>query len=369
MTPTAKPRMRVPAILSNASETTREADVPETASESKSHESASVEAFSFGDAEPVTSLRDVFYEGVYLSPNEWYEPPVPFDVLAKSYRATAHHGSALQVKRNILLRTFIPHPLLNRQTFSALALDYLVFGNCYLEEIRGRLGRLLDLQRRPAKYMRRGAQTDRYFWVPDWVNKTELPAGRTIHLLEPDIDQEVYGLPDYLGSLQSAWLNESATLFRRRYYLNGSHAGFIMYVSDPAHDKKDIDAMRTALKESKGVGNFKNLFMYSPHGKKDGVQIIPVSEVAAKDEFWHIKNITRDDQLAGHRIPPQLMGIIPNNTGGFGDSEKAARVYVANELEPLQQIMLEINQRVGEEVVRFRPYSLEAAQADSPPIR
>ncbi|MDH4571084.1 phage portal protein [Salinicola acroporae] len=367
MTPTAKPRMRVPAILSNASETTREAYAPETASDAKSQQSAGVEAFSFGDAEPVTSLRDVFYEGVYLSPNEWYEPPVPFEVLAKSYRATAHHGSALQVKRNILLRTFIPHPLLNRQTFSALALDYLVFGNCYLEEIRGRLGRLLDLQRRPAKYMRRGAQTDRYFWVPDWVNKTELPAGRTIHLLEPDIDQEVYGLPDYLGSLQSAWLNESATLFRRRYYLNGSHAGFIMYVSDPAHDKKDIDAMRTALKESKGVGNFKNLFMYSPHGKKDGVQIIPVSEVAAKDEFWHIKNITRDDQLAGHRIPPQLMGIIPNNTGGFGDSEKAARVYVANELEPLQQIMLEINERVGEEVVRFRPYELSEKQVEEKP--
>ncbi|WP_322528568.1 phage portal protein [Salinicola sp. LHM] len=345
--PTAKPRMRVPATLTPSSPAATDG------------EQAGVEAFSFGDAEPVTSLRDVFYEGVYLSPNEWYEPPVPFDVLAKSYRATAHHGSALQVKRNILLRTFIPHPLLSRQTFSGLALDYLVFGNCYLEEIRSRLGRLLDLQRRPAKYMRRGAQTDRYFWVPDWVNKTELPTGRTIHLLEPDIDQEVYGLPDYLGSLQSAWLNESATLFRRRYYLNGSHAGFIMYVSDPAHDKKDIDAMRTALKESKGVGNFKNLFMYSPHGKKDGVQIIPVSEVAAKDEFWHIKNITRDDQLAGHRIPPQLMGIIPNNTGGFGDSEKAARVYVANELEPLQQIMLEINERVGEEVVRFRPYSLE----------
>ncbi len=107
-----------------------------------------------------------------------------------------------------------------------------------------------------------------------------------------------------------------------------------MYVNDPAHDQKDIDAMRTALKESKGPGNFRNLFLYSPNGKKDGVQVIPVSEVAAKDDFWNIKNITRDDQLAGHRIPPQLMGIIPQNTGGFGDVEKAARVFVANELEP-----------------------------------
>ena len=325
--------------------------------------SPGMEAFSFGDPEPVTSMRDIWYEGVWQSPEGWYEPPVPLNILSKSYRATAHHGSALQVKRNILLRTFIPHPLLNRQTFSALALNYLIFANCYLEEVRGRLGRALPFRHLAARYVRRGGDdADRYWWVPSYMERTELPKGRVIHLLEPDIDQDIYGVPDYIGSLQSAWLNESATLFRRRYYINGSHAGFILYVNDAAQDKKDIDAMRQALKDAKGPGNFRNLFLYSPNGKKDGVQVIPVSEVAAKDEFLHIKNITRDDQLAGHRIPPQLMGIIPQNTGGFGDVEKAAKVFVANELEPLQATMLEINDRVGEEVVRFRPYSLNDAE-------
>lgn len=29
-----------------------------------------------------------------------------------------------------------------------------------------------------------------------------------------------------VSALQSAWLNEAATLFRRKYYKNGSHAGF-----------------------------------------------------------------------------------------------------------------------------------------------
>ena len=345
-TAAAKPRHRVYAY-----ETDKAAPAVAT-------DSGRMEAFTFGDPEPVTSMRDVWYEGVWLTPDEWYEPPIPLSVLAKSYRATAHHGSALQVRRNILLKTFIPHPLLNRRTFSSLALDYLVFGNGYLEDVRGRLGRRLGLQHRGAKYMRRG-ENDRYWWVPNYMERVELPAGRTVHLLEPDIDQTIYGVPDYIGSLQSAWLNESATLFRRRYYLNGSHAGFIMYVNDPAHDQKDIDDMRKALKQSKGPGNFRNLFLYSPRGKKDGVQIIPVSEVAAKDEFYNIKNITRDDQLAGHRIPPQLMGVVPQNAAGFGDAEKAAKVYVANELEPLQATFKEINEFVGEEVVRFDPYLLD----------
>ncbi|TDX26981.1 hypothetical protein DFO67_11465 [Modicisalibacter xianhensis] len=53
------------------------------------------------------------------------------------------------------------------------------------------------------------------------------------------------------------------------------------------------------------------------------------------------------------------MGIIPSNTGGFGDVEKAAKVFVTNELEPLQAVFEEINDMVGQEVFRFRPYSLD----------
>ena len=323
------------------------------------------EAFSFGDPVPVMDRFDFLYTGVWMGNNEWYEPPVDFPALSKSYRATAHHGSALQVKRNILMKTFIPHPKLSRQDFAQLALDYLVFGNAYPELIMNRLGRLMKVRAARAKYVRRGRDLDQYYWVPNLLERTEFQKGRLLHLMEPDIDQEVYGMPDYLGSLHAAWLNESATLFRRKYYQNGSHAGFIMYMTDAAQNQKDVDQIRTALRESKGPGNFRNLFLYAPNGKKDGVQIIPVSEVAAKDEFWNIKSITRDDQLAGHRVPPQLMGIIPQNSSGFGDVEKAARVFVANELEPLQQAFYEINDALGEEIVRFNPYYLNEEDQQS----
>lgn len=99
--------------------------------------------------------------------------------------------------------------------------------------------------------------------------------------------------------------------------------------------------------------------MYAPNGKKDGIQIIPVSDVTAKDEFFNIKGVTRDDQLAAHRVPPQLLGIMPNNTGGFGAIEPAARVFTRNELVPLQSQLMAINERFEREVVRFRSYRLE----------
>lgn len=119
-----------------------------------------------------------------------------------------------------------------------------------------------------------------------------------------------------------------------------------------------MNNLRNAMKSAKGPGNFRNLFMYSPNGKKDGLQIIPLSEVAAKDEFLNIKNVSRDDMMAAHRVPPQMMGIMPNNVGGFGDVEKASKVFVRNELIPLQKRIKEINEWLSDEIISFLPYEL-----------
>ncbi len=63
--------------------------------------------------------------------------------------------------------------------------------------------------------------------------------------------------------------------------------------------------------------------------------------------------------LAAHRVPPQIMGIIPENVGGFGDVEKAAKVFVRNELMPLQSKMMQLNDWFGGEIIKFEKYSLD----------
>ena len=315
-----------------------------------------MEAFSFGDPVPVMDGRELMdYAETWLN-GKWYEPPTSWEGLARSFRASTHHSSALYFKRNVLASTFIPHKLLDRATFRKWALDFLTFGNAYLERRPNMLGDNLGLDHSLAKYVRRGADLDAYFYVHGFKTEHEFKKGSVFHLMECDINQEIYGLPEYLATLQAAWLNESATLFRRKYFQNGSHAGFIMYITDAAHQQADVDSIREALKQSKGPGNFKNLFMYAPNGKKDGIQIIPVGEVAAKDDFLNIKNVSRDDVLAAHRIPPQLMGIVPGNTGGFGAILPAAQVFARNEIEPLQAKFRELNDWLGQEVVRFEPY-------------
>lgn len=318
-------------------------------------------AFSFGEPIPVLDRREIMDYLQCIDNGRWYEPPISWDGLARSLRASVHHASALSVKRNVLVSTYQPHRLLPRSDFERWVMDYLVFGNAYLEIRRNQLGGLLALQPALAKYVRRDKRLNGFWWVPG--NQQEHQLGEVFHLLEPDVNQEVYGLPEYLAALQSAWLNESATLFRRKYYLNGSHAGFILYMSDTAFNEEYINDLRQSLKDSTGPGNFRNLLLYAPNGKKDGVQLIPISEVAAKDEFFNIKNVTRDDVLAAHRVPPQLMGVVPSNTGGFGDAPKAASVFYENEIKALMMRLQGLNDWLGVEVIRFNSYALAAQPA------
>jgi len=130
-------------------------------------------------------------------------------------------------------------------------------------------------------------------------------------------------------------------------------------MTDAAYDQDDVDSLREAIRDAKGPGNFKNLFMYAPNGKADGLKAIPIAVVTAKDEFFNLKTVSRDDVLAAHRVPPQLLGVVPSNTGGFGDVDKAARVFATNELEPLMETFRdEINGFTGANTVDFKPYAV-----------
>jgi PBSX family phage portal protein len=315
--------------------------------------STGTQVFSFGEPSPVLGGREVFdYLECWFN-GRWYEPPLSLDGLARSVGASVHLHSGLMFKRNLLSKTFIPHPMFSRAAFEQFALDFLCLGNGYLERRRSILGETWQLVPPLAKYMRAGPE-GRFYQVQGFKHEHAFEPDSIFHLREADLHQEIYGLPEWISALQSALLNESATLFRRKYYENGSHAGFILYMTDAAQTEADIDALRKALKESKGPGNFRNLFVYSPTGKKDGIQLIPVSEVAAKDEFNSIKNQTRDDVLASLRIPPQLMGIVPQNAAGFGSIREATEIWMMNELEPIQTRMMQVNDWIDTSVISFK---------------
>lgn len=311
---------------------------------------------TFDSPESVMSTDILSYMEVALV-DGLYEPPIALDTLAKAVRANPMHGSALYVKSNMASSSAELSPLIKRREFKRFMGDFLTFGNGYLSIVRNRLGDVVEIKHLPALYMRRKQNINEYVYKPREYSdegRVDYRAGQVFHLGEYDVCQEIYGLPQYIGALSSIWLNEDATLFRRKYYLNGSHAGYLLYMNDPnltGEQEKDIKE-----KLSKKIA-FKNLFI---NGKgKDGKPptLTPIGQVEAKDEFKNIKSKTTEDVLASHRIPLDLMSIVREGFASSSDLNKVDRVFYKNELVPLLEQVCELNEFVGLEVVKIKEYA------------
>lgn len=222
------------------------------------------------------------------------------------------------------------------------ALDFIVFGEAYFQRLTNVIGQVLELRHLPALNMRRKVDGGFVMLLPNG-RELEFAEDEIEHVMDYDVEQDVYGVPDYLGGMHSLLLNESATLFRRRYFNNGAHAGFIFYTNDPDLTDEDEERLRSKIEGTKGVGNFRSMFVNIPGGNEKAIQLIPVGDVATKDEFEKIKNITRADVIAAWRMNPALAGIMPENVGGFGDIEKIDRVYSQNEIRPIAQLFMQVN--------------------------
>ncbi len=313
-------------------------------------------SFELGDPIPILDKSDILGYFECLQHEKWLEPPVKFSDISRLLYASSHHQSALEVKKNVLLSTIkIENNILSADVLEQFIFDYLVFGNAYLQIVKNRFKETLKVICPLAKFVRTNLNGD-YYFIANYANEVKLK--NVYHLKNVDINQNIYGMPSYLGAIQSLLLNESATLFRRKYYVNGAHAGSILYMNDAQISRDDVENIKKELSRTKGKGNFKNLFIYSPNGRPDGLKVIPLSDAMGKDEFLTIKNTSRDDILAAHRVPPQLLSILPNNTGGFGDVSKAAKIFFINEIKPLQRKLEIINTWAGDKVISFTDYEL-----------
>ncbi|MCP3943102.1 MAG: phage portal protein [Desulfobacteraceae bacterium] len=305
-------------------------------------------AFSFGDPEPVLDSNLTDSLGVFLLDNgTYYSPPVPLTGLARLRGANAYHAPLLEFKTNMIIKVFTGSQALPYKEMHPFTTDYVTFMNSYCQKIKNLIGETVYLKHLPAINMRRMKEPDQYCMLNSNGSRTEFKPGEVVHIKNYDVSQTIYGIPSYLGAIQSMLLNEDATMFRRRYYLNGAHVGYIFYSASASMDDETRGNIRDAVKSSKKLGNFRNLFLHLPNGRKEDIQIIPVGDFSTKDELEKIKNISRDDIIAAHRIPPALASIVPTESrAGTGDITKAALVYEENEIKPLRKHLEQINENL-----------------------
>ena len=312
-------------------------DQPRTEPSTEQNESV---MFSFDAPEIFNSDADNYqYSDLfYNDSDDYWETPINRSGLNKLSRANAYHGAILMARRNMIAGRYRKGGL-TKQQLQANVNDYLEFGDAAILKLRNGFGKVVGLYPLPAMHLRKNNDGD--FWLLERDDEKRFYKKEdVIFIKQYDPGQQIYGIPDYLGCVQSALLSSDATNFRRRYYKNGLHMGFIFYATDPNLGKEDEADLKEKMTSSRGVGNFKSMFVNIPNGKEKGIQLIPVGDIATKDEFEKIKSVTAQEVLVGHRFPVELAAIIPNS-GTRGDPVKFNYVYNANEVIPACHILMD----------------------------
>lgn len=289
---------------------------------------------TFGEPEPIlttgTDYHNIWYDNDY----DHWRLPIDRLALAQLPNLNGQHGGVLYARRNMVAGGYLGGGLTTDQV-EQMVFDYLLFGDVAVLKIRNTFGQVIDLLPLPSLYLRCRKNGD-------FVVLQEGPAliydpRDVVFFKTYDPRQQVYGLPDYIGGIHSVLLNSEATIFRRRYYNNGAHMGFILYANDPNITGEVEAEIKSKIEQSKGLGNFRNMFINIPKGDPEGVKLMPVGEVSAKDEFASVKGITAQDVFTAHRFPAGLAGIIPTNGAVMGNPETARGTYRKDEVIPLQR--------------------------------
>lgn len=300
----------------------------------------------FGDRD-FTASPALDYIGItWNSRNLCYETPINRFALARLPEQNAQHSGILHSRANMISGGYVAGGL-SKSEMKALALNLIQFGDVGLLKVRNGLGQVVRLVTLSSLYLRK-TKTGSYRYLErkslyDSTNAVYEYSDKDIIFIKLyDPRQQIYGVPDYIGGIQSALLNSDATRFRRRYFANGAHMGFILYSTDPDMSEEMEKEIADQIRNAKGVGNFRSMFVNISGGHPDGLKVIPVGDTGTKDEFANIKNISAQDILTAHRYPPGLGGIIPSNAGGFGNPMLIRQAYREDEVYPMQNLIADM---------------------------
>jgi PBSX family phage portal protein len=289
---------------------------------------------TFGEPEPILTTGTDYHNIWYDNEFDHWRLPIDRLALAQLPNLSAQHGGVLYARRNMVAGGFLGGGLTTDQ-IEQMVFDYLLFGDVAVLKIRNVFNEVIDLLPLPSLYLRCRKNGD-FVVLQEGPALSYSPRDIAFYKMY-DPRQQVYGLPDYIGGIHSALLNSEATIFRRRYYHNGAHMGFILYANDPNITGEVEAEIKSKIEQSKGLGNFRNMFINIPKGDPEGIKLLPVGEVTAKDEFANVKGITAQDIFTAHRFPAGLAGIIPTNGAVMGSPETARDTYRKDEVIPLQR--------------------------------
>lgn len=317
------------------------------------------EAFGKADSALSKTPFDEYLTAVLMDEGEYYRPTISFKGLAKLPRVNPQHSRLPSMVANWVVKYMAPNKLISREALRRAVIEYNGIGNGFIRINRTRGGGVYGTEHLPALRVRRMKNLAQYGWLDDDNAIKPYNVGEVVHIYEYDMLQEVYGVPFWIGALQSILLGEEIRLFPRRFFGNGAHAKkMIVTTGLGPEDRKSIDKQ---IQGTINGGQFKTIMAHMNKGEVEKlIKVIDFAADASKIEYNKLAEMTGTDVLEAWGIPPELAGQMPDGTGTSRDLDKIERVFHSTMIVPIQQLFadaLNPHLPINSQLVFIDPYA------------
>ncbi len=253
------------------------------------------------------------------------EPFFSFDALGDLYYANTYHRRAIQIKAALLSNIkdgskLEGQSMTPKQLLYSFIINLELFGNAFLEQNLSKLYLL------PTLYARVDKEHNVY---QNKNNKKVQLAGKQLAYYSPKSVH--YGEPDYLASLLALLTSTKIDTYNHNFFDNGARPEQAIIFENSEPSKEQLDSFKRFYGDNfKGFHNAHKTLVVTAGGENAKVRFEDLSKI--KDlSFKELKEISRDEIITAHGVPPRMMGIAHSAALG-GSQELIGQLHVFNQL-------------------------------------
>lgn len=261
-----------------------------------------------------------------------------------------------------------------------LALDYLVYGNAFVQVIRNKGGNIGELYHLSAKYVRTSKKNDLFYYSEEFDKKYSRSNKRVVYpkfvpeakdvptsvIMIKSENDKTYGLPLYIAALKDCEVERQLSEFNLSQLENGFFGSYVFnFGNGVPSDEQKAEIERDITEKFCGTGNVGRFLLNFSNGKENGVTLskIDIQNFAEKYDVT--------DKRASNKIYesfgtfPVLFGV-EKETTGFNDEDyqQAFKLYNRMRVRPIQKKIVTMFDKIFgmQGSVEIAPFTIDWAE-------
>ncbi len=321
------------------------------------------------------SSRQIVTEIGGSIPGEGYLPPIDFEIFQQTYEQTSWVRAAVGVickavtargygvvpskpnpdpKNAEMLAEFFsscnPNDTL-LEILDDVTRDVYVFGNAFLEIVRGADGKPRELWNLDATNMR--VQADDHGGIKGYVqvplfstiqaDRVSFAANEVVHFRLGSRGATLYGLSPLASLVLPISCDRFAMVYNRAFFVNGAkiRGAFIMKNATSEQIERNREYLQARAKSPENA--------HSDLVLEGDIEFKQIGVNQKDMEFLQLREFTRNEILAVYGVPPSKVSIIETGNIGAGTGEHQTQTFYEETIMPFQ---MRVAEKITKHIIR-----------------